>query len=248
MTSLTTRKRTKFIVDFGSIPVSETLSKGLEGKIQQLALSLLAKTDYKGDIHLGGELPSETYGLILNGDGDGDGDESSVIGKASRRSVVFPCTLASSKAAGVKAIRVSRVKLDIHLEQLNQRQQMIRGFVLHPQINKNRKLTGAIMRRMGPTGGRLSLEVADRLALAVIVNELSQFTQSGGAGAEVGAVPFDFWGVISAGLSCGLASLSGGLDLVDDAACGAALAGELETINDGDDDGDDGDDGDDDPE
>jgi len=161
--------------------------------------------------------------------------------------MTFPCKLASSKAANVSAIRVSRIEHDIHYEQLDQHNQPIVGFVLHPVVNKRNKLVAVTIARMGaPTPGETALGAADRLALASIVDELSQFQQSsstgGGAGTGGGAViALSWWGVIGTGISCGLAAVESGANLLEDGACAAGIIDVLEDDDDDDDDGDDDD-------
>jgi hypothetical protein len=92
---------------------------------------------------------------------------------------VFPSRLASSKAAGVKGIRVSRVKHDLHLEQLDARGQKIIGFVMHPIIKANKVMAVEFV-RMGASGTHSLLAAAERAALAVITDELSQFKGEAG--------------------------------------------------------------------
>jgi hypothetical protein len=223
MKNLTTRKGAKFMVDFGPVPLPDDLIKQLLEAIQQLALGTVAKTDFKGDIHIGAQLPPETYGMILGGPG-GEGGEGGESVMASARELIFPTKLAASKAAGVRAIRLSRVKYDIRYEQLDERNQTIIGFVLHPIVDEGKRVTGATLTRMGSDKGTLGS--ADRSALGLIVDELSQFARSGlegGATGGEGTVVYDWWGVIATGLSCGLASISGGTDILDDVACATGI-------------------------
>jgi hypothetical protein len=256
MKTLRNRKGTKFVVDFGPVAMEESLGKELEGKIQQLALGVLAKTDYKGDISLGGLLPPDLYGLTLD---SGDEDEKtnaeggaiddisrpettatrSVRIGAIRKNITFPTKLASSKAAGVRAIRVSRVKHDIQYEQLDKHNHPITGFVLHPVINKRNKLMGVTIRPIGSTStSQTTLGETDRLALAAIVDELSQFKQSSPTGGV--SVALSWWGVIGTGISCGLAAVEGGANLYEDGACAAGIIDVLaEDDDEGDDEGDD---------
>jgi len=262
-------ERAKFFVDFGPVAIEGAVRQELEGKIQQLALGVLAKTDYKGDISLGGLLPPDLYGLTLgdgDDDGDGDGEENGTGGadavrslsraktaaprgakiRARRKTVTFPCRLASSKAAAVSAIRVSHIKHDIHYEQLDNHNQPIVGFVLHPVVDKRNKLVAVTIARMGlPSTGETTLGGADRSALASIVDELSQFQQSSstGGGAATGGGPvmaLSWAGVIGTGISCGLAAIESGGDLLEDGACAAGIVAVLEDDDD-DDDGDDDD-------
>jgi len=73
----TSREGSKFIVDFGTIPVPSAMAAELEGEFQRLALSIIARIDFRGDLHIG-RLPTGVYGYIfepngypLPGDGQG---------------------------------------------------------------------------------------------------------------------------------------------------------------------------------
>ena len=236
MVDLMIRKGSKFIVDFGSIAIPRALAKELEEKIRQLALGLLARTDFKGDVHLGFKLPPETYGIIFRDEGDeGEGDAPAIT-SPSRKKVIFPSKLASSKAAGIKAIRISRVKHDIQYEQLDERNQTIIGFVLHPIVDERNKLTAATLTRMGSGKEKGKLGAADRSARALIVDELSQFTRSSAEGGETGGeVLLSWWGVIGTGISCGLAAIEGGANILEDGACAAGIIDVVEEDDDDDD-------------
>lgn len=92
----TSREGSKFIVDFGTIPVPSAMAAELEGEFQRLALSIIAKIDFRGDLHIG-RLPTGVYGYIFepNGypfPGDGQGqpeltiyDHTNVIGTLMER-------------------------------------------------------------------------------------------------------------------------------------------------------------------
>lgn len=64
----TGRAGSKFVVDFGAIPIPSALATELEGDIQQVALSALARIDFHGDLRIG-RLPTGTYGYIFEPDG-----------------------------------------------------------------------------------------------------------------------------------------------------------------------------------
>lgn len=61
----TTREGSRFIVDFGPIPVPTALAADLEGEFQRAALAVLAKIDFRGDLRIG-RLPTGTWGYIFD--------------------------------------------------------------------------------------------------------------------------------------------------------------------------------------
>src|SRR5205085_808759 len=150
---------------------------------------------------------------------------------------VFRSKLTSSRAGGTEAIRISRVKDDLHLEQLGGRGQTIVGFVLHPitgGAKKGRKVTAVEITRMDSRGESSSLGRRDRAALAAIVDELSQFKESSSTTAP-GVAYFwhELWTAVDAGIACGLAGVEGGLNPIADAGCAVATG---LTLDDDDDD------------
>jgi hypothetical protein len=58
-------KSTKFVVDLGPIQLPSGLATELEGEFQRLALTTLAKVDFRGDIRVG-RLPWGVYGYIFD--------------------------------------------------------------------------------------------------------------------------------------------------------------------------------------
>lgn len=72
------REGTKFIVDFGTIPVPSVMAAELESEFQRLALSVLAKTDFRGDLHIG-DLPTGTYGYVFDPNGSPPDDEQGQV-------------------------------------------------------------------------------------------------------------------------------------------------------------------------
>jgi hypothetical protein len=61
----TTHEGSRFIVDFGPIPVPTALAADLEGEFQRAALAVLAKIDFRGDLRIG-RLPTGTWGYIFD--------------------------------------------------------------------------------------------------------------------------------------------------------------------------------------
>lgn len=64
MSSLIKRQASTFVVDFGDVDIPSGLAKELEAEIQEVALSALARIDFRGDIRIG-RLPPGTYGMIF---------------------------------------------------------------------------------------------------------------------------------------------------------------------------------------
>jgi hypothetical protein len=58
------KRASTFVVDFGEVQVPSVLEKELELEIQKIALSALARIDFRGDVRLG-RLPPGTYGMIF---------------------------------------------------------------------------------------------------------------------------------------------------------------------------------------
>jgi hypothetical protein len=144
---------------------------------------------------------------------------------------LLPTKLAPSKAAGIAAIRVSIVTTDLHVEELDAREQTIIGFVLHPLTDKTNKAMGMAITQMGSSGGPSPFTAAQRVAFALIRDELSQFKEpSGPVGVKAGApaeMKFDWTGFVkglAAAAACAAAAAEGGLNPIADAACVAATA------------------------
>ncbi len=123
---------------------------------------------------------------------------------------VFPTRLASTKAGGAEAIRVSRMKDDLYLEQLDARGQAIVSFVLHPIVDKMKKVSSVAITRTDSDSNVTpsSLGREDKAALAAIVDELQQI--KGEQPSSPGVI--FFWRglleAIDAGIACGLAELN----------------------------------------
>src|SRR5690348_3554739 len=64
----TSHEGSKFIVDFGSLPVPSAMATELEGEFQRLALAILAKIDFRGDIRID-HLPPGLYGYVFEPNG-----------------------------------------------------------------------------------------------------------------------------------------------------------------------------------
>lgn len=146
---------------------------------------------------------------------------------------LFPTALPASKAAGVAAIRVSRVKDDLSLEELNAQGGTIIGFVFAPVVDgSTNKVTAITVTQMGSSATPSRLTPAQLSALTLITNELEQFKASGGpaglglpgpAKDREGKSAVGGWlGAIATGIDCGLAAVEGGANLIADGACVAA--------------------------
>jgi hypothetical protein len=142
---------------------------------------------------------------------------------------LLPTKLAPSKAAGIAAIRVSLVTTDLHVEELDASEQTIIGFVLHPLTDKTNNATGMAITQMGSSGGPSPFTAAQRVAFALIRDELSQFKEpSGPVDVKAGApaeIKFDWTGFVkalAAAAACAAAAAEGGFNPIADAACVAA--------------------------
>jgi hypothetical protein len=162
--------------------------------------------------------------------------------------VLFLAALPASEAAGVAAIRVSRVNNDLNLEELNAQGATIIGFVLNPIVDAATKsVTGIGVMQMGSSGITSTLTPAQKSALSLITNELKQFRASATAGPTGLGLPgtaenrqrksaLGSWlGAIATGIDCGVAAVQGGIDPISDAGCVVAYGA---WMDDSDDDGD----------
>jgi hypothetical protein len=151
--------------------------------------------------------------------------------------ILFPTALPASQAAGVAAIRVSRVNNDMTLEEVNAQGGTIIGFVLDPVVNSGtQKITGITVTQMGSSGVPIpsALTPAQLSALSLITNELQQYKASktssttgsglpGPAKDREGKSVIGGWlGAIDTGIACGLAGVEGGVNVLADAGCIAA--------------------------
>jgi hypothetical protein len=163
--------------------------------------------------------------------------------------IVFPTALPASQAAGVAAIRVSRVNNDMTLEELNAQGGTIIGFVLDPVVDSaTKKITGITVTQMGSSGVPIpsALTPAQISALSLITNELQQFKASKTGGTTGSGLPgpakdregksaIGGWlGAIDTGIACGLAGVEGGANLLADAGCIAAYGAWQSDDGDGD--------------
>lgn len=149
--------------------------------------------------------------------------------------ILFPAALPASKAAGVAAIRVSRVNNDLNLEELNAQGGTIIGFTFDPIISSGTtNVTGISVTQMGSSATPSTLTPAQLSALTLITNELQQYKASqtvgptgfglpGAAKAREGKSVVGSWlGTIATGIDCGLAAVEGGANPIADLACAAA--------------------------
>jgi hypothetical protein len=242
------QKHYRFTVDVDGIALADESATAIDEALTKAAIMAIATLDLRGR-----EL---TFSPIMQGmirpNGDDDGDEPPVGGAQisirsvgggpeiqpalSRDTAVFRTRLAGSKARGVAAIRVSRVGDDICLDQLGPRGRETGGFVLHLEIegSKGKRTVKSIsVTRKGSKRTGSPLVKAEREDLASIVDELSQFKQEDHSdGSETIA---SIWGAISAGISCGLAAVEGGANLLEDAACAIDVGEVLKDSEDDDD-------------
>jgi hypothetical protein len=160
--------------------------------------------------------------------------------------ILFLTTLPASKAAGVAAIRMSRVNGDFQLEELDEQGDTIIGLVLHIVVDTStQKVTGIAVTQMGSSATPSPFTPAQLSAFSLITNELKQFQASLPASANVPAAntPLPkgvkressiFSGIMFV-LSCGAAAVEGGGNPIADAEC-IVNAGEV-LSDDGDGDG-----------
>jgi hypothetical protein len=154
--------------------------------------------------------------------------------EVSSTTILFPTALPASNAAGVAAIRVSRVNNDLNLEELDAQGGTIIGFVLDPIVDSGTKsVTSIAVTQIGSNGIPSALTPAQQSALSLITNELKQFRASGTAGPTGLGLPgptnrqrksaVGSWlGTIATGIDCGLAAVEGGANPIADGACIAA--------------------------
>jgi hypothetical protein len=144
--------------------------------------------------------------------------------------ILFLTTLPASKAAGVAAIRMSRVNGDFQLEELDEQGDTIIGLVLHIVVDTStQKVTGIAVTQMGSSATPSPFTPAQLSAFSLITNELKQFQASLPASANVPAAKTPLpKGVkressILSGimfvLSCGAAAVEGGGNPIADAEC-----------------------------
>jgi hypothetical protein len=167
--------------------------------------------------------------------------EDGITPFVTRNRAVFATRLASTKAGGGEAIRISRMGIELHLEQLDALGQSIGSFVLRPLVDTTEKaktkVTSVEITRTGSDsdGTSESLGPQDRAALAAIVDELSQFR--GEQASSPGVIYFwrGLLEAIDAGIACGLAGVEGGLNPVADVGCSVAAGLMLDDDDDDDD-------------
>jgi hypothetical protein len=143
--------------------------------------------------------------------------------------VLFETKLPASKTAGVEAIRLARVNDDIKVEELNAQRERIIGFVMHPLLERGKKVTAVAITPMGSSGTPSPLTPAQRAALALITNELTQFKASwadGPVARDSNSDGRQALEAISVGIECGVAAVEGGVNPIEDVLCVIAF-GEL---------------------
>lgn len=149
--------------------------------------------------------------------------------------ILFSTALPASKAAGVAAIRVSRVNDELNLEELDAQGGTIIGFVFNPIIGSGtNNVTGIAVTQMGSSGSPSALTPAQLSALTLITNELKQYKASPAVGPTGLGLPApardregksavgSWLATIDTGIACGLAAVEGGANPIADAGCIAA--------------------------
>lgn len=150
----------------------------------------------------------------------------------SQNLILFLTTLPASKAAGVAAIRVSRVTAAAQVEELNADADTIVGFLLKPVVDASTKqVTGIAVTQMGGSDTPEPFTPTQQAAFALMTSELKQFQAANDADAAVGEPappPKDRELKSTAGwilglavyvLDCGAAIGEGGANPLADAAC-----------------------------
>ena len=238
MTEQRSTSQTRFVVDLGNIELPPIVERQIESEIRAVVLKALANPELgmarNLDPSIFNHFPGQTLGLWINPDNpegswDGTVPQGLRAPFVTRNMAAFPSMLASTKASGAEAIRLSRVKDDLHLEELDASGQAITGFVLHPITNNGeKKVTAVEITREGSSKASQSLRTEERPALAAIVDELSQIKGSEDS-STLSVASRSWWGdlmaAIDAGIACGLAAAEGGLNPIADVGCVAAFAG-----------------------
>lgn len=161
---------------------------------------------------------------------------------------LFPTTLAASQAAGVAAIRLTRVGTDLQVEELNAIEATIIGFVMHPLLSSTKQVTAIAITQMGQSSVPSPLTPAQKAALTLIANELKQFTASGAPtsppgrprGLDRSSGSPGFFEEALVALDCAGAVLEGGANPIADVGC---IAGFTLVVTEADNDGSGDDDG-----
>lgn len=236
MTEQRSTSQTRFVVDLGNVELPPIVERQIESDIRAVVLKALTNPELgmarKLDPSIFSHFPGQTLGLWIDPDHPEEGSWEDTVPHGvrapfvTRNMAAFPSSLASTKASGAEAIRISRVKNDLYLQQLDARGQTIIGFVLHPIANNaKKKVTAVEITRMGSSEASESLRSEERPALAAIVDELSQIKGSEEPSAP-GVASRSFWhdllGAIDTGIACGLAGVEAGANPIADAGCIAA--------------------------
>jgi hypothetical protein len=235
MTEQPSTSQTRFVVDLGNVELPPIVERQIESEIRAVVLKALTNSELgvarKLDPSIFRHFPGQTLGLWIDPDHPEDGSwEDTVPGGVhdpfvTHNMAAFPSRLASTKATGAEAIRISRVKKDLQLEQLDARGQTIIGFVLHPITNNTKKkVTDVEITRMGSSQTSESLGAEERAALATMVDEFSQIKESIAPGVAFRSFWKDLLGAIDTGIACGLAGVEAGANPIADAACIAAAS------------------------
>lgn len=234
-----TKEPTRFVVNLGNLELPPVVARQIESEIRAVVLRALANLDTEPSKRLNsslfGNFTGRTLGLWIDPEHPelGSWEDTVPLGFGKdgitpfvmSNRALFPTRLASTKASGAEAIRISRVKNDLHLEQLDGRGQAIVSFVLHPIIDKSKKVSsvGVTQPESDYSDGTPSLGRRDKAALAAIVDELRQI--KGEQPSSPGVIFFwrDLFEAIDAGIACGLAAVEGGLNPLADAGCAVAF-------------------------
>lgn len=239
MTERAIKESTRFMVNLGNLELPPVVARQIESEIRVVVLRALANLDTQPSKRLNpslfGVFAGSTLGLWIDPEhpeqGSWEDTVPLVFGKngitpfVTRNMALFPTKSASNKSSGAKAIRISRVNSDLHLEHLDERGQVLVSFVLHPLSDKTKKVgsVGIAQTNSGSDSKSSSLGRRDKAALAAIVDDLQHIKEE--LPDSPGVIYFwrDLLEAIDAGIACGLAGVEGGLNPIADVGCSVAV-------------------------
>lgn len=239
MANGTKKESTRFVVNLGNLELSPVVSRQIESEIRSVVLRALATLETTSSARLEpslfGNFKGRTLGLWVDPAHPEQGSWGDTVALAFRKDGISPyitnndalflSKLASTKARGTEAIRISRTKDALNLEEIDGRGQVAARFVLRPNVDSKKavRTVDIAIEDVDSHGRHSSLEPRDRAALAAIVDELSLIRdeQSGSPGVIY------FWRglleAIGAGIECGAAVVEGGLNPLADVGCSIAV-------------------------
>jgi hypothetical protein len=250
MAKIETKEPTRFVVNLGNLELPPVMVRQIESEIRAVVLGVLANlgtvSSSRLDPSLFGNFTGRTLGLWIDPEHPEQGSwedtvplgfrKDGVTPFVTRNEALIPSKLAATKASGAEAIRISRTKGALHLEQLDAHGQPIVSFVLRPIAYSKKKVSSVEITRTDSDSDGRSASLGRRdPALAAIVDELRQFR--GEQPSSPGVIYFwrDFFEAIDAGIACGLAGVEAGANPIADAGCSVALGLFLDDDDDDDD-------------